>query len=340
MTTAKPVPGYLDPREFTSATAHCIYEPPLSPGTRIRLRRWSKQAGDDDLPSDETVTIVGFDEWEETAFSQATGQMEPTGRMIPYAYSLWDTEKPPSIGDWGQFNEYCEREGITDQDAFLETEAGKRWLTGGHKVGDRRCFEIGRGQFHSALLGGQWIPVVYETVRTQVRPVMGWALESAAQTSFKGDEQSRGHRRIARDKKTGRLLPESNVTRRRWTTTLDVNALEELDRISAATGQHRNEIVEALILGAAKPAPGAGMDKPATTTATAVAEPGSPARDISSDELTTLIHRLCHDHGSTWPRGIASQLAARAGISKQSVSQRKRSALAAIAQVAAEKAQQ
>ena len=340
MTAAKPVPGYLDPREFTSATAHCIYEPPLSPGTRIRLRRWSKQAGDEDIPSDETVTIEGLDEYEEKKFNPETGKVELTGRMIPYAYSLWETEQAPHLGDIGAFHEYCEREGITDPDAYLKTEAGKTWLVGGHKIGDRRCFEIGRGDFHSALIGNEWIPVVFETVRTQVKPVLGWAVDSAAQTSFKGDDQSRGHRRIARDKKTGRLLPESNVTRRRWTTTLAVEALAELDRISAATGQHRNEIVEALILGAAKPAPGAGMDKPATTTATAVAEPGSPARDISSDELTTLIHRLCHDHGSTWPRGIASQLAARAGISKQSVSQRKRSALAAIAQVAAEKAQQ
>ena len=256
--TTKPVPGYLKPSEYADSTAHVIYEPPLEAGVVIRLSRWGGDSSEA-AASGETVAIVGFDEWEETAFSQATGQMEPTGRMIPYAYSLWDTEKPPHIGDWGQFNEYCEREGITDQDAFLETEAGKRWLTGGHKVGDRRCFEIGRGMFHSALLGGQWIPVVYETVRTQVRPVMGWALESAAQTSFKGDEQSRGHRRIARDKKTGRLLPESNVTRRRWTTTLDVNALEELDRISAATGQHRNEIVEALILGASTQAAAAPL---------------------------------------------------------------------------------
>ena len=196
-TTTKPVPGYLQPKEFAQATAHVIYEPPLAIGVVIRLgehrsleertlRFEHANTGEPTelvLPQAEEVTIAGLDEWAEEKYNPETCQMEPTGRMIPYAYCLWETEQPPHIGDRGQFNEYCEREGITDQGAFLETEAGKRWLTGGHKVGDRRCFEIGRGMFHSALLGGQWIPVVYETVRTQVKPVLGWALESAAQTS-------------------------------------------------------------------------------------------------------------------------------------------------------------
>ena len=323
--TTKPVPGYLKPSEYADSTAHVIYEPPLEAGTVIRLgehrsleertlRFEHATTGEPTelvLPQAEEVTIVGFDEWEETAFSQATGQMEPTGRMIPYAYSLWDTEKHPHIGDWGQFNEYCEREGIADQDAFLETEAGKRWLTGGHKVGDRRCFEIGRGQFHSALIGGQWIPVVYETVRTQVKPVLGWAVETAAQTSFKGDDQSRGHRRIARDAK-GRLVRESNVERRRWTTTLAVEALAELDRISTETGEHRNEIVERLVMAAA-PAPAAPAKGNSTNRA--------------ADELSQVIEHACRKYGAKWPRTLAGELVERYGITRQAVHSRKQTAL-------------
>ena len=323
--TTKPVPGYLKPSEYADSTAHVIYEPPLEAGTVIRLgehrsleertlRFEHATTGEPTelvLPQAEEVTIVGFDEWEETAFSQDTCQMEPTGRMIPYAYSLWDTEQPPHIGDWGQFNEYCEREGITDQDAFLETEAGKRWLTGGHKVGDRRCFEIGRGMFHSALIGGQWIPVVYETVRTQVKPVLGWALESAAQTSYKGDEQASGHRGVARDAK-GRLVRESNVERRRWTTTLAVEALAELDRISTETGEHRNEIVERLVMAAA-PAPAAPAKGNSTNRA--------------ADELSQVIEHACRKHGAAWPRTLAGEMVKRYGVTKQAISSRKKTAL-------------
>ena len=323
--TTKPVPGYLKPSEYADSTAHVIYEPPLEAGVVIRLgehrsleertlRFEHATTGEPTklvLPQAEEVTIVGFDEWEETAFSQDTCQMEPTGRMIPYAYSLWDTEKPPHIGDWGQFNEYCEREGITDQDAFLETEAGKRWLTGGHQIGDRRCFEIGRGMFHSALLGGRWIPVVYETVRTQVKPVLGWALESAAQTSYKGDEQASGHRGVARDAK-GRLVRESNVERRRWTTTLAVEALAELDRISTETGEHRNEIVERLVMAAA-PAPAAPAKGNSTNRA--------------ADELSQVIEHACRKYGAKWPRTLAGELVKHYGVTKQAISSRKKTAL-------------
>ena len=312
MTAAKPVPGYLDPREFTSATAHCIYEPPLSPGTRIRLRRWSKQAGDEDIPSDETVTIEGLDEYEEKKFNRETGKVEPTGRMIPYAYSLWETEQAPHLGDIGAFHEYCEREGITDPDAYLQTEVGKKlWLVGGHKIGDRRCFEIGRGDFHSALIGNEWIPVVFETVRTQVKPVLGWAVDSAAQTSFKGDDQSRGHRGVARDAK-GRLVRESNVERRRWTTTLAVEALAELDRISTETGEHRNEIVERLVMAAA-PAPAA----PAKGNST----------NCAADELSQVIEHACRKYGAQWPRTLAGELVKHYGVTKQAISGRKKTAL-------------
>ena len=324
-TTTKPVPGYLNPKEFAQATAHVIYEPPLAIGTVVRLgehrsieertlRFEHATTGEPTelvLPQAEEATIAGFDEWAEEKYNPETCQTEPTGRLIPYAYSFWETEQPPHIGDWGQFNEYCEREGITDQDAFLETEAGKRWLTGGHKVGDRRCFEIGRGMFHSALLGGQWIPVVYETVRTQVKPVLGWALESAAQTSYKGDEQASGHRGVARDAK-GRLVRESNVERRRWTTTLAVEALAELDRISTETGEHRNEIVERLVMAAA-PAPAA----PAK---------GNSA-NRAADELGQVIEHACRKFGAAWPRTLTGELVERYGITRQAVHSRKQTAL-------------
>lgn len=323
--TTKPVPGYLKPSEYADSTAHVIYEPPLEAGVVIRLgehrsleertlRFEHATTGEPTklvLPQAEEVTIIGLDEYEEEKYNPETCQLEPTGRMIPYAYSLWDTEQPPHIGDWGQFNEYCEREGITDQDAFLETEAGKRWLTGGHKVGDRRCFEIGRGMFHSALIGGQWIPVVYETVRTQVKPVLGWALESAAQTSYKGDEQASGHRGVARDAK-GRLVRESNVERRRWTTTLAVEALAELDRISTETGEHRNEIVERLVMAAA-PAPAAPAKGNSTNRA--------------ADELSQVIEHACRKYGAKWPPTLAGELVKHYGVTKQAISSRKKTAL-------------
>ena len=322
---SRPVPGYLNPKEFAQATAHVVYEPPLAIGTVIRLgehlsleertlRFEHATTGEPTelvLPQAEEVTIVGLDEWAEEKYNPETCQMEPTGRIIPYAYCLWETEQPPHIGDWDQFNEYCEREGITDQDAFLETEAGKSWLTGSHKVGDRRCFEIGRGLFHSALIGGQWIPVVYETVRTQVKPVLGWALESAAQTSYKGDEQASGHRGVARDAK-GRLVRESNVERRRWTTTLAVEALAELDRISTETGEHRNEIVERLVMAAA-PAPAA----PAK---------GNSA-NRAADELGQVIEHACRKHGAEWPRTLTGEMVQRYGVTKQAIHSRKKTAL-------------
>jgi hypothetical protein len=303
-TTDKPIPGYLNPREFTTATARVVYEPPLAPGVLIRLgpdstleertlRYEHAQTGEPTemvLPEAEVVAIAGLDEFEEQKFNDATCRYEPTGKMIPYAYSLWETEQPPAIGDWGQYRDYCEAEGH-DPDTYAWTEAGSRWLTGGHKVGDRRMFIIGSGQFHAALIGGEWIPVVYETVRTQVKPVLGWAVESAAQTSFKGAEQFKGHRRIARDKK-GRLVRESDVVRRRWTTTLAVDALAELDRISAETGQHRNEIVEALILGNATPATATPEPEPAAPEPSS--KKGKPLgpRKLSKADSEALNHRL------------------------------------------------
>ncbi|MEJ6584381.1 MAG: hypothetical protein QNL52_00760, partial [Synechococcus sp. ChBW.bin.23] len=159
-----------------------------------------------------------------------------------------------------------------------------------------------------ALIGGIWVPVVYETVRTQTRPVLGWSLESAAQTSFKGSSHLRGHRGKARDK-FGRLMTESpDVERRRWTPTLDVQVLAQLDRISAETGEHRNEIVERLILDPQMPRGGCN-------------------RAVNPEELSEVVVRLCKQHGRAWPWGMAGALAQRAGITAQAVAGRKRTVL-------------
>ena len=193
MTSAnKPVPGYHKPTEFEQATAHVIYEPPLEPGTVIRPLQWIHQTGRDTVPGSELIEIVGLD------VDIVTRGGQPQEER--YAYGLWDTHEEPHISDFGQLEEHCDREGIADPVAYAQTDAGKNWLTGGHRIGDRRKFYLGRGAFHSALIGGIWVPVVYETVRTQTRPVLGWSLESAAQTSFKGSSQFRGHRGKARDK--------------------------------------------------------------------------------------------------------------------------------------------
>ena len=301
MTSAnKPVPGYLKPTEFEQATAHVIYEPPLEPGTVIRPLQWIHQTGRDTVPGSELIEIVGTD------VDIVTRGGQPQEER--YAYGLWDTHEEPHIADIGELNDHCDREGIADPVAYVQTDAGKHWLAGGHRIGDRRKFYLGRGAFHSALIGGVWVPVVYETVRTQTRPVLGWSLESAAQTSFKGSSQFRGHRGKARDK-FGRLMTESpDVERRRWTTTLDVQVLAQLDRISAETGEHRNEIVERLILDPQMPR-------------------GSCNRAVNPEELSELVLRLCKQHGRAWPWGMAGALAQRAGITAQAVAGRKRTVL-------------
>ena len=308
-TTTKSVPGYLKPSEHEQPTARVIYEPPLSIGTLVRVKRFNTSVCID--PGETIVEIVGTD------VDLITRGGQP--QEIPYAYALWDTHEDPHVSDIGQLQEHCKAEGIKDVQAFLKTDAGKRWLTGGHKIGDRRCFEIGRGMFHSALIGGQWIPVVYETVRTQVKPVLGWALESATQTSYKGEEQASGHRGVARDAK-GRLVRESNVERRRWSTTLAVEALAELDRISTETGEHRNEIVERLVLAAA-PAPAAPAKGNSTNRA--------------PDELSQVIEHACRKHGAKWPRTLTGEMVARYSVTRQAINSRKQKTLRRLEQLGA-----
>ena len=295
----KPVPGYLNPTEFEQATVHVIYEPPLNPGTTIRVKRFDTSACT--AAGDETVVIKGLaSDWRE--------RHDGSSEELPYAYGLWDIHEEPHISDISQLLEHCDREGIADPVAYLQTDSGKNWLTGGHRIGDLRKFCLDRGAFRSALIGGILVPVVYETIRTQTMPVLGWSLESAAQTSFKGSSQFRGHRGTARDK-FGRLVTESpDVERRRWTTTLDVQVLAQLDRISAETGEHRNEIVERLILDQKMPR-------------------GGFNRAVNPEELSEVVLRLCKQHGRAWPWGMAGALAQTAGITAQAVAGRKRSVL-------------
>lgn len=54
---------------------------------------------------------------------------------------------------------------------------------------------------------------------------------------------------------------------------------------------------------------------------------------ITPAELEEAIRRLCQQHGAKWPRGWGADLARRAGVSKQAVSQRKAAVLAAMAGV-------
>ena len=124
-------PAYLEPAEITEPTAQCLYEPPLAVGTVVKVKRFDtascRSAGG------ETVEIVGIG---------ADEHQRPDGEIesIPFAYGLWDTEEAPHISDWGQLQEHCDREGIKDPLAYVQTDAGRNWLTGGHKVGDRRSF--------------------------------------------------------------------------------------------------------------------------------------------------------------------------------------------------------
>ena len=233
-------PAYLDPSEITMPTAKCLYEPPLAAGTQIRLGRFDPNSFQL-LPTDEIVEIVG------TGADEHTG---PDGQIqrVPYAFGIWQSEEPPHVGDWGQLHEHCEREGITDIDAYLKTDAGRQWLTGGHKVGDRRKFYLGQQQFHSALLGTEWVPCVYETVRVKTQPVLGWAASKQQAAFRKRSNTENGHRGIAR--KAGRFARESDIERKRWTTTLSIEALATLDQLSSDLKLHRNEVVEQLVANA------------------------------------------------------------------------------------------
>ena len=228
-TTTKP--AYLEPTQAVSPSAKVVYEPPLEIGTLIRAH------GLLDAPGD-TVEIVGFGVY-------VVPNPDGTTREEPYAFGLWDSHKEPSIFDFGSFQEHCDREGIDDIEAYLKTDSGRNWLSGGHKVGDQRRFKIGDGRFHSALLGTEWVPVFYEMIRTQTQPVLGWSVSKSQSAFRKRSGTENGHKGVIRQ--AGKYARESTIERRRWTTTLSIEALEVLDRMSSEMGLHRNEVVEQLV---------------------------------------------------------------------------------------------
>ena len=311
-TTAKP--AYLEPREATSPTAQCLYEPALAIGTVVKVKRFDtascRSAGG------ETVEVVGIGT---DSFKRPDGSTEEQ----LYAYGLWDTEEAPHIGDWGQLQEHCDREGIDDPMAYVETDAGKKWLTGGHKVGDRRKFYLGQGQFHSALLGTEWVPCVYETVRVKTQPVLGWAASTRQSAYRKRSGAENGHRGLVRE--AGKFAPESNIQRRRWTTTLSIEALEVLDRMSSELGMHRNEVVEQLVARA-----DALLSRGREA---ATGDRGNRAADLDGQPtLEEAVMDVCQRHGEDWPRGLGTALGERYGVSRQAVASRKKSALKRIAE--------
>ena len=308
-TTTKP--AYLDPTEITRPTGECIYEPPVSEGTLVRVKRFETSVCTD--PGETTVEIVGLGADTHTC---PDGSIE----QIPFAYGLWDTHEDPHIADWGQLKDHCDREGIEDALAYVQTDDGRKWLTGGHKIGDRRKFYLGRGQFHSALLGTDWVPCIYETVRVKTQPVLGWAASNrqAAYRPRSGAEN--GHKGIVR--KNGKYATESNIQRRRWTTTLSIEALEVLDRMSSEMGLHRNEVVEQLVARANDLL----SSGPTGDRSNRAAEPdGEPI-------LEEAVMELCQRHGETWPHGLGSSMAERYGVTRQAVASRKKRALNLIAE--------
>jgi len=264
-TATKPIPAYLKPELADTPQPEVVYEPPLAIGTQVRMGPFrsleertfryehAKTGEPMELVSDqaEAYEIAGFQDVDHWTFNRETQEFELGGTMrCPYAVT--GEERPydfeahlQEVLQADYFKGICERDEITDPEAYLRANH-LRFMRPSNEWTGRKYFQIGEGQFHSALIGGEWIPVVRGSVRTKTQPVLGWALESARQTSFKGDQQFKGHRRIARDAK-GRLVRESEVVRRRWTTTLAVDALEKLDAISAETGLHRNEIVEFML---------------------------------------------------------------------------------------------
>lgn len=71
---------------------------------------------------------------------------------------------------------------------------------------------------------------------------------------------------------------------------------------------------------------GAALAGPAAGSPSSGAQPSEA--EISAAELQQEVELLCQEHGADWPRGIASELARRAGVSKQALSGRKARTLA------------
>ena len=122
--------------------------------------------------------------------------------------------------------------------------------------------------------------------------------------SYRGKAGWDGHDGRRTDKGT---WAASEYSRKRWTTALREDALDELHDLAAATGVNRCEVVEALLL-----------DPKCRALALAA------IKGAAKSEATTLaeaVAQLCEEHGDKWPRGTAVKLAQAHGVTKQAVSQ-------------------
>ena len=261
-TTTKP--AYLEPTDSVQVQPQCAYEPPLSVGTQIRmgeplsleertLRYEHCRTGEPmELVTDNPAAfeIAGFQDVEHWTMDRESNEFKYDGSRR-CAYAVTGEEKPYDPEEHLQevlkgeaFQAVCERDKVKDPEAHLRANR-LQWLCPSNTWSGRKYFTLGAGEFHSALIGGEWIPCVREKVRTRTQPVLGWAASNrqAAYRPRSGTEN--GHKGIVR--KQGKYARESTIERRRWTTTLSIEALEVLDRMSSEMGLHRNEVVEQLV---------------------------------------------------------------------------------------------
>ena len=262
--TATTKPAYLEPTDSVQVQPQCAYEPPLSVGTQIRmgeprsleertLRYEHCRTGEPmELVADNPAAfeIAGFQDVEHWTMDRESNEFKYDGSRR-CAYAVTGEEKPYDPEEHLQevlkgeaFQAVCERDKVKDPEAHLRANR-LQWLCPSNTWSGRKYFTLGAGEFHSALIGGEWIPCVREQVRTQTQPVLGWSV-SKRQSAFRprsGTEN--GHKGIVR--KQGKYARESTIERRRWTTTLSIEALEVLDRMSSEMGLHRNEVVEQLV---------------------------------------------------------------------------------------------
>lgn len=276
--TTQPKPSYLEPSHVDLPQPEVIYEPTVKVGTEIRLgedrtleeRTFRYERCDNGemaelvSPAAKHYTVGGFQElkvWkfnpDRVEFDHPDHEWKHVGYRKCFYAVVGDEIEPsndtePSLEEiqyqlqFDNIRIYCDEHNIEDREAYLRANY-RKWVCGptGSWAG-RKYFTIGEGEFHSALIGGEWIPVVKGSVRQQIVPVLGMHLDTAAQTSLNGKKQWRGHKGGIRNKH-GHYASESEIKRKRWTTTLDVECLKVLDQLSKERRVHRNEIVEQLI---------------------------------------------------------------------------------------------
>ena len=276
--STQPKPSYLEPSSVDLPQPEVIYEPPIQVGTEIRLGedipleqrtfRYNHVKTGEPMelvtPAAQHFTVAGFQELEVWKFNPSRVEFDHPDhewKHVGYRncfYAVTGKEIEPvedkeaiikakvQDADDKAFIGFCEQNNIQDRVAYLRANY-RKWVCGPSGAWQgRKYFDIGEGDFHSALIGGTWVPVVRGSVRQQTVPVLGFEIKGARQTSHKGKKQTKGHKGGIRAA-DGTFATESDIQRRRWTTTLDVECLKVLEQISKETGQHRNEIVEELI---------------------------------------------------------------------------------------------